>query len=174
VEIDVDADDDAGPDDGAHARDDVALGVVDALRDHRTVQRQQHRVDGHGGLQPGDQLVPERLVARRDGGTGGHGEGVEPEDEVVSSGAGLGAKGIEGAPRVEGGDVADHLPVVGARGHRREGVGLGDDAGQVDPHGRPLPTRWCGSRASRKPSPMKLKARTVITIMTPGKMAMCG
>ena len=49
VEVELGAHGDARPDDLAHLRQQVALAVVAAFGDHGAVQRQRHRVEGHGG-----------------------------------------------------------------------------------------------------------------------------
>ncbi len=63
VRIELGADDDAGPDDGAHLLQQVALAVVVAVGDHRPVQAEQDHVDRQRLAQVGEQLLAQRLVA---------------------------------------------------------------------------------------------------------------
>ncbi len=62
MRIELDADRHGGADDGADMFEDVAFAIVIAMRDHGTVQPEQHAVDRHCRLELGEDLVPHLLV----------------------------------------------------------------------------------------------------------------
>ncbi len=88
VGVQVERDDDrpVGAQDRAHAAQEVAFAVVDALDDHCAVQVQQRAVDRHGGFQAleelGFQAGPGLGVDR----AGGFGEGPEQRNQLVAVG----------------------------------------------------------------------------------------
>ena len=73
---------DLRPDDLAHARDDVALAIVVAVRDHRAVQTEQHAVDRHRGAELVEDFVAHALVGGLRGGTGRLGPEARALDQL--------------------------------------------------------------------------------------------
>ena len=107
---------------------------------------QEHRIDRHGGLEVGDDLVAERLVDLLHRLAGGHGEGAQALDHLPA--LGLAALAPDRERRAEHRQVlavaalakeAGLLEELMAGGDGREGVGLGAEARGEDLfHGRDL------------------------------------
>ncbi len=130
-----------GPAIVAHAGQDVAFAVVAVLRGHGAVQGQHHHVHRHGVAQVREQLVAQPLVGRPDDPSARLGEGADalrhapaarlgalaPDAQLVGAVVDLLARRV--AVREEG-----LLEALIAGGDRREGVGLGIDAGNEDFH----------------------------------------
>ncbi len=138
VEVEGHRDRHRGAHHAAHRRDDVALPVVDALRDHRPVQIEEHAVDPARGLEIGQHALLDVLVdvardpARRRGGRRHRGHQAHPEplgglDHAAQAGAGA-AIGLDDLAAVAevarlelrpvGGDVGEGVGLV--RQHREE------------------------------------------------------
>ena len=141
VRVELGADHDGRADQGADAREQVALAVVVAVGDHRAMQRQQHDLDRECRPQLVEQPVAERLPGVARGRAGRRGEGGEALDH---------GEAIAGRPPARGdqrpGEEARLLGMAAGRKpevlletaepgrDRREAVGLRAERRHEQPH----------------------------------------
>ncbi len=87
VQVELDADRHAGPDDLAHAGQQIAFAIGIAVGHHRAVQDQEQAVDRPGGerrAQVGQDLVAQRFVDGAHRHAAGHGEGADALDQLMA------------------------------------------------------------------------------------------
>lgn len=126
------------PDQGADMGQQVAFAIVIAIGHHGAMQVQQHHVHRHRGPQPGHQFVSQGLIDLAHRGAGRLRRGRQALDHLMPLGfcqlAPFMQRAGEEMRQVAGG-IAPECP-LGEGGfagwQRREGVGLGGQAGDED------------------------------------------
>ena len=139
MQIELGADRDLGSDDRANALEQVAFAIVVTVGDHGAMHVDQHGVERHCGLHPGEDLVTEALVHRAHGGSRRGGEGAQPFDHGPALLLGFLAPGMDGRGEVgrlvlRGVAAKDAVLLIAAQAGREghELVGLGAERTDVN------------------------------------------
>ncbi len=161
VQVELGTDRDLRADDGADARQQIALAIVVAVGHHGAVHVDQHRIERQGGLHAVQDLVAEILVDLAHGRARRCCKGREALDHRPAALLGLLApdmhrRGEVGGLVLGGVAVPDAVFLVAAQAGREghELVGLGPEGRDVDTLGQRLtPWRSGSPRHGRRPCP---------------------
>ncbi len=145
VRIKFRADHHLGPDDGAHALQQVAFAVIVAIGHHRAVQAEQHHVHGQRRAQVGQQFLAQGFVGMARGRAAGLRAGHHAFAQLPAAFLAAQPGGPQWAREerhlvgmLAGREVAAVLEGREAGGHRPEGIGFGGEGGTEDTHGDEL------------------------------------